>query len=77
MPRRKSLRSQLYRGARDLGNLEAAVAIERKAMTRWGLQDGNPSCLLRNYDGSKVEMTSYAAPLFLGLVDTEVFGGIG
>ena len=24
MPRRKSLRSQLYRGARDLGNLEAA-----------------------------------------------------
>lgn len=23
MPRRKSLRSQLYRGARDLGNLEA------------------------------------------------------
>ena len=24
MPRRKSFRSQLYRGARDLGNLEAA-----------------------------------------------------
>ena len=24
MPRRRSLRSQLYRGARDLGNLEAA-----------------------------------------------------
>jgi len=24
MPRRKSLRSQLYRGGRDLGNLEAA-----------------------------------------------------
>jgi len=24
MTRRKSLRSQLYRGARDLGNLEAA-----------------------------------------------------
>jgi len=24
MPRRKSLRSQLYRGARDLGNLDAA-----------------------------------------------------
>ena len=24
MPRRKSLRSQLYRGARDLGDLEAA-----------------------------------------------------
>lgn len=24
MPRSKSLRSQLYRGARDLGNLEAA-----------------------------------------------------
>lgn len=31
-PRKKSLRSQLYRGARDLGNLEAA----EKGSTAYG-----------------------------------------
>lgn len=38
MARRKSLRSQLYRGARDLGNLEAAekgpTAIGKRVVRR-------------------------------------------
>ncbi len=38
MPRRKSLRSQLYRAARDLGNVEAAAkgpgALARRQVRR-------------------------------------------
>jgi hypothetical protein len=42
MPRRKSLRSQLYRGARDLGNLEAAEKGPHVPRQAGGAPEGLP-----------------------------------
>jgi hypothetical protein len=45
MPRRKSLRSQLYRSARDLGNLQAAergpVSYSKRVARRRVLRTSN------------------------------------
>ena len=65
MPRRKSLRSQLYRAARDLGNVEAAAkgpgALAKRQVRRPRLPHDQP-WTGRHPSGLRAERTATLNP---------------